>query len=59
MSEDQSPEKRAADFRRRATEIRAMVKDFITAEAREGLLRIATDWERLADTAEREPKPQG
>ena len=56
MSQAEDPDNRAAEFRKRAAGIRAMVKDFSTAEARDGLLRIAADWERLADLAEREAK---
>ncbi len=56
MSEDHNPEKKAAEFRKRAEDIRAMVTNFTTAEAREGLLRIAADWDRLAETAAREAK---
>jgi hypothetical protein len=56
MSEDQTPEQRAAAFRKRAADIRAMVANFTTVEAREGLLKIAADWDHLAETAEREAK---
>jgi hypothetical protein len=56
MSQTETPNDRAAEFRRRAANIRAMVKDFTTAEARDGLLRIAADWDRLADLAEQEAK---
>ena len=54
--EDPPPEQRAAAFRKRAADIRAMVATFTTAEAREGLLKIAADWDHLAETAEREAK---
>ncbi len=56
MVDDENPAARAVEFRKRATAIRAMVKGFETAEAREGLLRIADDWDRLAEAAEREAK---
>jgi hypothetical protein len=56
MPEDLSPERRAAAFRKRAADIRATVTNFTTAEAREGLLKIAADWDHLAETAEREAK---
>ena len=56
MSEEENPASKAAEFRKRAADIRAMVKDFSTAEAREGLLRIADDWDRLAEAAERDAK---
>lgn len=56
MSQTETPEARAAEFRKRAANIRAMVKDFTTLEARDGLLRIASDWERLAELAEQEAK---
>lgn len=56
MSEEENPASRATEFRKRAADIRAMVKDFFTIEAREGLLKIADDWERLAEGAERDAK---
>ncbi len=56
MSQTETPNDKAAEFRRRAANIRAMVKDFTTTEAREGLLRIAADWGRLAELAEQEAK---
>lgn len=56
MVDEGNPEARAAEFRKRAADIRAMVKDFSTAEAREGLLKIADDWDRLAEAAERDFK---
>lgn len=56
MVEDGNPENRAAEFRKRAADIRAKVKGFSTPEAREGLLKIAEDWDRLAESAERDAK---
>lgn len=56
MAEAENPESRAMEFRKRAADIRAMVKDFTTAEAREGLLKIADDWDRLAEAAERDAR---
>ena len=54
MSDQENPASKAVEFRRRAADIRAMVKDFLTPEVREGLLKIAEDWERLAQGAERD-----
>ena len=56
MVDDENPAARAVEFRKRAAGIRAMVREFATAEVREGLLKIADDWDRLAEAAEREAK---
>lgn len=56
MPEQEDPASKAAEFRKRAVDIRALVKGFSTPEAREGLLKIADDWDRLADAAARDAK---
>lgn len=49
-----SPAEEASHYRRRANELRALAADFAHAESRAALLRIAADYDRLAEGAERE-----
>jgi len=42
----------AADYRQRAAEMRRLAEDAATAEARDQLLRLVADYEKLARRAE-------
>lgn len=49
-----SPAGEATHYRRRAEELRRLADGMADADSRAELLRIAADYDRLADAAERE-----
>lgn len=43
---------RAAQYRHRAEELRTIAQDWTTPEARQSLVRVAMEYERMADVVE-------
>ena len=52
------PDGRTAEWRKRAEELRAIAEEFNHAQARDDLLRLADQWEAMAEREERRQRLQ-